>query len=72
MNHSRDVFPDDFAEVVEIQEDIGPGAYFFRNRKTGERYGLKDLEPGAGRHNITAPSCSFMCSDAEEEIGVRE
>ena len=72
INHSREVFPDDFAEVVQIQEDIGPGAYLFRDRKTGERYGLKDLEPGTGRHDITAPSCSFMCSDAEEEIGARE
>ena len=68
MNHSRDVFPDDFAEVIQIQESIGPGAYLFRNRETGERYGLKDLKPDAGRHNVEAPSCSFVCADAEEEI----
>ena len=67
-NHTRDVFPADFAEVVQIQESIGPGAYLFRNRKTDERFGLKDLIPGTGRHNVKLPSCSFVCADAEEEI----
>ena len=47
-NDTRDVFPADFAEVVQIQESIGPGAYLFRNRKTDERFGLKDLIPGVG------------------------
>ena len=49
------------------QEEIGPGAYFFRDRKTGERFGLKDLQLGAGRHDEPAPSCSFFCEIAEQE-----
>src|SRR6185312_15817254 len=42
-NKVRDTFPDQFVQISQIQEEIGPGAYFFRDRKTGERYGLKDL-----------------------------
>lgn len=43
-------------EVGRAQEDIGPGSYFFRNRKTGERFGLKDLPPDAGRHDEPLPA----------------
>jgi hypothetical protein len=64
----RRQFPETFAQVVQIQEEIGPGSYLFRNRKTGVRFGLKDLPPGAGRHNTEVPSCSFICAEAEEEI----
>lgn len=67
-NKVREVFPDRFAEVVQIQESIGPSAYLFRNRKTGERFGLKDLRPGSGRHDEPLPSCSFFCDIAEQDI----
>lgn len=67
-NKIRRVFPERFAQVVQIQESIGPGAYLFRNRHTGERFGLKDLKPGAGRHNEELPSCSFFCQMAEQDI----
>lgn len=67
-NKTREVFPERFAQVVQIQEAIGPGAYFFRNRKTGERFGLKDLRPDAGRHDEPLPSCSFFCEMAEQDI----
>jgi hypothetical protein len=67
-NKIRDVFPLRFAEVLQIQESLGPGAYLFRNHKTGERFGLKDLQPGAGRHNESLPSCSFFCDMAEQDI----
>ncbi len=68
-NKVRDIFPSVFQEVVQIQEAIGPSAYLFRDRKTGERFGLKDLRVGAGRHDEELPSCSFFCAMAEEEIG---
>ncbi len=67
-NHVRKVFPAVFDEVVQIQEAIGPGAYLFRDRKTQVRFGLKDLDPNAGRHNEVMPSCSFFCEQAEEEF----
>lgn len=66
-NHVRRVFPDRFAEMVQIQEEIGPGAYFFRNRQTGERFGLQSLSPTAGRHDEPMPSCSFFCAMAEDD-----
>ncbi len=67
-NKIRDVFPEKFAQVVQIQESIGPTSYLFRNRKTGERFGLKDLKIGAGRHDEPLASCSFFCAMAEEEF----
>ena len=67
-NKIRQDFPERFAEVMAIQESIGPGAYFFRNRKTGERYGLSQLQPGQGRHSEPLPSCSFFCEMAEQSI----
>lgn len=67
-NRIRVVFPEVFQQRMARQEDIGPGAYFFRNRKTGERFGLKDLAPNAGRHNEPAPSCGFFCDALSEEL----
>lgn len=66
-NHTRKVFPLVFQARVERQESIGPGAYFFRDRATGERFGLKDLPPDAGRHDEPMPACSFFCELAEQE-----
>ncbi|MDE2019883.1 MAG: hypothetical protein KGJ13_06075 [Patescibacteria group bacterium] len=71
-NKIRKDFPDRFQEVMAIQEEIGPGAYFFRNRETGERYGLKSLPADRGRHIEPLPSCSFFCAMAEDEIKARE
>lgn len=66
-NRMRLVRPAEFSQMMAAQEDIGPGAYFFRNRATGERFGLKDLDPAAGRHDEPSPSCSFFCEIAEQE-----
>jgi hypothetical protein len=66
-NHTRKVFPLVFKARTERQESIGPGAYFFRDRETGERFGLKDLDPSAGRHDEPMPACSFFCEMAEQE-----
>ena len=63
----RQDFPDQFNELADIQESIGKGAYLFRNRKTGERYGLRQIPPGPVRRNESIPSCSFFCEIAEME-----
>ena len=68
-NKIRDVFPEQFVQISKIQESIGPGAYFFRDRKTGQRYGLKDLPVGKGHYpSEPAISCSFFCDLAEQDI----
>ena len=54
--------------MVRIQEILGPGSYFFRNRTTGERYGVKDIPEGAGRHDEPEIECSMFCLMAEHEI----
>jgi len=66
-NHVRKAHPLVFRARAERQESIGPGAYFFRDRATGERFGLKDLDPSAGRHDEQVPACSFFCEMAEQE-----
>lgn len=68
MNKIRRDFPVEFETLAQVQEQIGPGAYLHYNRKTGVRFSLRDLDPKAGRHNETAPSCSFFCEMAESEI----
>lgn len=67
-NRIRTHFPRDFEEMAAIQEAIGPGANLFRNRVTGERFSLRELDPKAGRHNEPMPSCSFFCEQAEGEF----
>ena len=48
-NMPRD-FPAQFEALASVQELIGPIAYLFRNRKTGERYSLRALPPNKGRY----------------------
>jgi len=68
-NKIRRDFPSQFAQIADIQESIGPGAYLFRNRKTGVRYSLRQLPPDAGRYpdepNI---ECGFSCEIAEQDL----
>ena len=64
--------PAEFAQMLAAQEDIGPGAYFFRDRKTGERFGPKDLQPGAGRHDEPAPSCQLLLRDGRTGSTARD
>lgn len=71
-NHTRKVFPEVFQQMVTIQELLGPGSYFFRNRKTGERFGVKDLPEGAGSHNEPDIECGVYCLMAEHEIAASE
>ena len=63
----REDFPDEFSRLADVQESIGPGAYLFRNRATGERYSLRDIPVGKADRNEELPSCSFFCEIAEKE-----
>lgn len=68
FNRQRIDFPEQFAALADVQESIGPGAYLFRDRETGERYSLRNLPPDKGRHTEPEISCSFACLMAEEDI----
>ncbi len=68
-------FPQRFAEMVQIQEDIGPNANFLRFRsgpRAGERMSLRELPEGCedtgGEPDF---SCSFFCQIAEEKYAER-
>lgn len=68
-NKIRKDFPERFAEVAAIQERIGENSYTFRNRETGERFGLVQLDPNAGRYSEEPDiSCSFHCALVQQEI----
>lgn len=71
-NKTRREDPETFAEVSAIEESLGPGAYLFRNRETGERFPLRILLPDAGRHDEPSPECGLFGCEAEEELGIRE
>jgi hypothetical protein len=68
MNKVRREFPVQFERLAEAQESIGPSAYLFRDRKTGERFSLRALHPSAGRHNELLPECGIVCELVEDEI----
>jgi len=67
-NHVRRTFPERFARVAAIEREIGPTAYLFRDRDTGERFGLDALPPDAGRHDEILPDCSLFCELAMQEV----
>lgn len=65
-NRIRVTHPENFEAVAVIQDLLGPGSYFFRNRKTGERISLRMLDPGAGRFEpISLPDCGATCELAD-------
>lgn len=69
-NWVRVNFPDDFEEMAAIEESIGDSAKLFRHRSgplEGVRFGLRELDPKAGRHDEPMPSCSFFCDMAEHD-----
>lgn len=63
----KEDFPDQFEELCQVQDAIGPGAYLHRDRTTNIRYSLRDIPPGEARRNEKLPSCSFFCELAEQE-----
>jgi hypothetical protein len=69
-NKIRRDFPERFYQIADIQETIGPGAYFLRNRRTGERMRLRDLplDHGAKTYDEPSFSCSFFCEMAEQDL----
>jgi hypothetical protein len=68
FRRERRLNPSDVAEVVQIQKEIGPNAYFFRDRKTGERYTPEQVPDDGPVSEADAPDCSFFCAIAEQEI----
>jgi hypothetical protein len=64
----REDFPEQFEALCQVQDELGPGSYLFRNRKTGVRFSLRDLPDGKARRNEAIPSCSFFCELAEAEL----
>lgn len=72
-NKIRRDFPEQFIQIANIQESLGPGANLFRDRKTGVRYSLKELPPDKGRYEDEPEiSCGFVCAMAEQEIDLGE
>ena len=50
---------------------IGEGAKFLRNRRTGERIFLRELDSSHGRiEDEPEISCSFFCEAAEKGIAL--
>jgi hypothetical protein len=47
-NKIRVDFPERYEAVAALQDLLGPGSFFFRNRKTQERISLRMLDPHAG------------------------
>lgn len=39
----KEDFPAEFEELCAVQDSIGEGAYFFKDRATGKRYSLRNL-----------------------------
>jgi hypothetical protein len=61
-NKIRVDFPENFEEMAQIQDLLGPGSYFFRDRKTKQRISLRMLDPNAGRFTEEPPfECGAVC-----------
>jgi hypothetical protein len=68
-NKIRVDFPENFERMARLQDVLGSGSYFFRNRKTGERISLRMLDPKAGRFK-EEPSfeCGATCEMPDEAL----
>lgn len=67
-NKIRNRFPEVFEETCQIEEELGPKAYIFRDRKTGIRFPLRQLPPDAGTHKEPEISCSIFCELEERKM----
>lgn len=68
----REDFPEQFAELAQVEADIGPGAWILRHRSgplDGQRFPLTDLPPGPAVRNENVPACGLFCESAEQEYG---
>ena len=65
-------FPERFVQIMDIQQEIGPGANFLKFRsgpRKGERMALSELPDGNGNLGEEEDfSCSFFCEIAENEL----
>lgn len=72
FRRERRIHPADVEEVVHIQKAIGPNAFFFRNKETGERYTPAEISDDGPVTEADAPECSFFCAMAEEDYAAAE
>jgi 3'-phosphoadenosine 5'-phosphosulfate sulfotransferase (PAPS reductase)/FAD synthetase len=64
----REDFPEQFEDLCQVQDVLGPGSYLHRNRETNVRFSLRELGEGPVRRNEKIPACSFFCELAEADI----
>jgi len=67
-NKIRRDFPERYEEMATIEDMIGQTSYLLRDRTTGVRISLRQLDPNAGRHDTIVPDCGFACMRAEDEM----
>ncbi len=68
-NKIKQHFPQQFYQIADIQESIGPGANFLRNNTTGERISLRELTPDQGNFGTELEvECSYFCELVEKGI----
>jgi len=61
-NRIRVDFPDNFEQMASLQDVLGEGSYFFRDRSNGRRISLRMLPPDAGRFTSEPPfECGATC-----------
>lgn len=70
--HIRKDFPPQFVQISNLQQELGPGAYFLRFRsgpRKGERMSLLELPEGCGNMaDEPSFSCSHLCELAEQSL----
>ena len=68
-NKIRRDFPPVFTRMAALQRKLGPGSWFWRDRKTGERISLDALDPNRGNHDEEPNiECSLLCHIAEQSF----
>ena len=65
-NKIRIDFPEQFEAMADLQDALGPGAKFLRDRRTGQRVSLRELDPTHGNMSEEpAVECGLFCLAAE-------
>lgn len=67
-NKVRRDFPERYEEMARIEDAIGESSYLMRDRNTGARISLRQLDPLAGRHDVTVPECGLVCETVDRVI----
>lgn len=68
-NKVRIDFPPTFERMAKVQDLLGPGSYFWQNKKTGERISLRALNPSAGDYlNEPEIQCGVVCELVNIEL----